>query len=302
MKKPYVFLLALALLTAGGAGVDLRVMAWGNEGHEIVCAIAYKLLSTADRHEVDRLVRLYRTPDNRGYNFFTAACTFPDRARRLAGSDNETIAKQWQHFKQFDRWHFLNLPRTARTIPDSACGNDCVLHGIEHHVGQLRNHSLPDPERSEALMFLGHWVGDVHQPLHVSYADDRGGNLVEIKSGGFYAPIGDLHAVWDSGIIGKTLGNRDWWTYAGELRSGITPQLQQQWSAVPQKDWAQESYDIGTQPEALYCHIDDKECRSIPGKRTLTADYQKAFADAVTLRLQKAGARLATLIQGALHE
>lgn len=299
MKSLHASGLAFAVAVAVGSASP-EVLAWGDDGHQIVCAIAYKMLSQTDRQEVDRLTHLYRTPDNGKFTFFTKACTFPDLARSKSRSNNPTVAQRWQHFAQFSNWHFLNLARTDRVVDVQVCANDCVLHGIDHHRGELANHSLPDKQRAEALFFLGHWVGDVHQPLHVSYADDLGGNDIKPISG-IYAPIGHLHGVWDSGIVGRAHGGQDWWTFSGQLRSQITPQLQQTWSAVPVKDWAQESYDITTQAETRYCEMSGNQCRSIPGGRFLAASYQNRFGSVVELRLKRAGARLATLIQQALH-
>ena len=292
--------LAIVVLLVGVGNLDARLVAWGNDGHQIVCAIAYKLLSVSDQQEVDRLVRLYRTPDNGRFQFFTKACTFPDLARSQARSHDEAVAQRWHHFAQFNNWHFLNLPRSERVVDAHACGGDCVLHGIEQHLNRLRNHALPDKDRAEALIFLGHWVGDVHQPLHVSYKDDLGGNSITPITG-FYAPLEHLHGVWDSGIVGKTHANGDWWTFSGELRSRITPALQQEWSAVAMTQWAQESYDVTTKPETQYCRWTATQCRSIPGGRHLDASYQTMFGDVAELRLQQAGVRLATLIRDSLH-
>jgi hypothetical protein len=295
--RPFVSMVLAALVV--WCGGDRPVMAWGNDGHQIVCAIAYKLLSPPSQQEVDRLTRLYRTPDNGRYQFFTAACTFPDLARTKASSDHLPTAQRWRHFAPFEKWHFLNLARTDRTVRDEVCNDNCVLHGMQRHLGDLRTHSLPDAQRAEALIFLGHWVGDVHQPLHVSYQDDRGGNAIEPVTG-FYSPLGNLHSVWDSGIVGKAHPQVDWWTFAGQLHARITPALREQWVAVPMTQWAQESYDATTRAETLYCRWSANQCRAIAGGRHLTVSYQKAFGGLVERRLEQAGARLAAFIEQAL--
>jgi S1/P1 Nuclease len=43
------------------------------------------------------------------------------------------------------------------------------------------------------LKSVGHWVGDIHQPLHVSFVDDRGGNNIRVSG----QCAGNLHATWD---------------------------------------------------------------------------------------------------------
>lgn len=278
------------------ASTGPRLQAWGNDGHKIVCAIAYKLLSAADRKQVDSLASVFRDPDGGQYSFMPG-CLFPDIARRRS---SPKLDDDWKPFVTYDRWHFLNVPRTTTVIDADTCAN-CVLHGITFHKDRLRNTSLPPADRGEALLFLGHWVGDLHQPLHISYENDEGGNKIAPVTG--YGPFeGTLHAVWDTGIPRKARGKSDWWSFAGNLRAKITPQLQQQWSAIPMKAWAQESYDITIQAETLYCkHVKDRCAAITPNGRDLTDAYQKTFGSVVELRLQKAGARLATLIQQALH-
>jgi hypothetical protein len=53
-----------------------------------------------------------------------------------------------------------------------------------------------------ALKSLGHWVGDIHQPLHVSFLDDRGGNTIRTSG---QCP-GNLHAVWDNCLVQYAIG------------------------------------------------------------------------------------------------
>ena len=85
------------------------------------------------------------------------------------GQDN---VPGWDRFDPFETWHFLNVPRTTSVVEDSHCHDNCVLTGIAHHAEALTSGSS-DEARAEALFFLGHWVGDIHQPLHISYTDDR---------------------------------------------------------------------------------------------------------------------------------
>jgi hypothetical protein len=70
---------------------------------------------------------------------------------------------------------------------------------------RLSRTTTDDKAKLAALKFLGHWIGDLHQPLHVSFEDDRGGGRV-LTSG----PCGlNLHAVWDGCIVAMKLGS-DW--------------------------------------------------------------------------------------------
>jgi S1/P1 Nuclease len=184
----------LVILLGAFAAGDAH--AWGDTGHEIICEIAFQELTPQTRTQVRQL--LQEDPD---FRLFSKACTWPDHPRKRAGE------------------HFVNLPRAATGLGDDPCPVDApwVVTAIEADLALLSQADAPAPDRLAALKFLGHWVGDVHQPLHVSFKDDRGGNAV-LEQG----PCdNDLHAVWDTCIIERKLG-RDIRHIAGELRARVT--------------------------------------------------------------------------------
>jgi S1/P1 Nuclease len=293
MKRYPAFLLAVVVLFAANNG-----LAWGPDGHKTVCRIAYQLLDDPQRAEVDRLTKAYKLPNGvkPGYTSFPEACTFADRARGNA----QRNLKGWTRFTPFNEWHFLNVPRTVKHVAATFCAGNCVVHGIEFHGSQLANMALGDQKRAEALMFLGHWVGDIHQPLHISYADDRGGNDILVQSSFFTQP--KLHMVWDSGFIGhdEGSGTNAWIAFADRLKSGITAAQQTQWLAVTAPiDWADESYAITITPDVQYCKMtaSGNSCNPIKKPRNLAAPYQNEFQTDVETRLQQAGVRLAGLLK-----
>ncbi len=289
---------------------------WGPDGHMVVCQIAFERLDSAEQAEVTRLTAAYRRPDRPDrwrYTSFAEACTFADdartesreEARRAASGANFT--PRWAFFSRFNQWHYLNVPRYTRTVTEEDCGRNCVLQGIEHHAGRLSNDGLEDWKRAEALFFLGHWVGDLHQPLHISFADDTGGNDVPIR--GIYG-TGErrhLHYVWDTGILRGSLRGRTWQAYARDLANGISAGDAAAWQGSSPIAWAQESYELTTQAAVDYCEwAADPDggsdlCRPEPGPRNLGVAYQTEFQDDVELRLRQAGVRLAALIERALQ-
>jgi len=102
------------------------------------------------------------------------------------------------------RWHFVDIPRgkaACAAAPDCAPepAGDCVIAAIERAKVVLGDHGRPKAERAEALKFLVHFVGDLHQPLHAIDDHDLGGNKVRVT---FFGQPMNLHAVWDSGLIG----------------------------------------------------------------------------------------------------
>jgi hypothetical protein len=166
-------------LVLGSIGESGPAWAWGDLGHKIVCQIAFQELNTKARTEVVRLIALDKTFDS-----FTDACTWPDHPRKRAEE------------------HFINVPRTLQTIATVQCQGapTCLFTAIATDREVLRT-SNDDAAKLASLKFLGHWVGDIHQPLDVSFADDRGGNFIR-ESG---SCVNSLHTVW-----GRCFSRRSW--------------------------------------------------------------------------------------------
>ncbi|HEV2722648.1 MAG TPA: S1/P1 nuclease, partial [Thermoanaerobaculia bacterium] len=256
----------------------------------------------------------YKTPPGTDLQIqsYADACIFPDEARAKAvqAEKDKVAGSPWLHFSKFNKQHFLNVDRSTKTIPASACHDDCVISGIESQAKALTT-AANDQERAEALIFLGHFVGDIHQPLHVSYESDQGGNLIRPVTGGFYPipskrpdqkeePQLNLHSVWDGAIIRKAIGEPGWKAFADNLGKKITDEQKAKWTASKPLEWAQESYDITTEKDLQYCKEDSAGCESFGNGRVLGAAYQHEFIGVVDTRLQQAGARLAAAIHEAL--
>ena len=105
------------------------------------------------------------------------------------------------------KWHYVNFPRdscsfdAARDCPDG----QCLISAIERQTAVLMSNA-PDEKRLNALKYLVHLVGDVYQPLHAGYQDDKGGNKYQLQS---FMRGSNLHALWDSGIIKSMVEDAD---------------------------------------------------------------------------------------------
>lgn len=105
---------------------------------------------------------------------------------------------------------------------------------------------LADPSRSDgdrllALKYLGHWVGDVHQPLHVSFGDDRGGNSVNVNG----LCHGSMHGAWDDCLVTAAVG-ADGTAAVQALTAEITMSEGCAWIASKPIAWANEAFAIST--------------------------------------------------------
>ncbi len=155
--------------------------AWGIEGHQAVARLAEQHLVPAAKAAVSQLL---------GQDMASIA-VWADQVRDTT------------HPHTYN-WHFVNIPSTAdRYDPSRDCRptprGDCIVAALERLEQDLGNTSLPVAQRREALMFIIHFVGDLHQPLHaISTNQDLGGNRRSLEEIGGST---NLHAAWDSGII-----------------------------------------------------------------------------------------------------
>ena len=255
-------------------------------GHKIICQIALQELNDKARSEVSRLIALDATFDT-----FPDACTWPDHPRKRAEE------------------HFINVARSVHTITSATCSTapKCLFTGIAVDLEVLRT-SNDDQAKLASLKFLGHWVGDIHQPLHVSFADDRGGNFIR-ESG---PCVNSLHTVWDVCIIEKKLGT-DPQAVARDLMESISDSDRVAWVAVPIAGWANESFQVTRRKSVQYCVRVGVKCFYQQGNETFSegeeekvvivdAAYLEQHVPFVRDRLKRAGIRLADLLNRTLGQ
>jgi hypothetical protein len=99
-----------------------------------------------------------------------------------------------------DAYHFINFPKDANTYDQQRdCKlRNCIIEAIAWYVQVLKSGDAPRNEKRTALRFVAHLVGDVHQPLHAGFAEDRGGNSVDVR---FNGRKENLHSLWDTALV-----------------------------------------------------------------------------------------------------
>lgn len=253
----------LALLAVPGlAG------AWGFNGHRIIGELAEQALPAPVRAEIRELLADEPSPT------LAAISTWADEVRG---------EEAWRHT---GRWHFLNFPRDScrfsqrRDCPD---GN-CIVGAIESQLKILGDRGRPRAERTVALKFVVHFIGDLHQPLHAGYADDRGGNDEQIRFGmrGL-----NLHAFWDSTLLDTRALH--WTEYARELGSTALP-APGRMGGRPAVRWAQES-----------CRLIES-AQIYPERRRIDRAYVERQRPLAEAQLRLAAARLAMALTETLGE
>ena len=261
---------------------------WGEDGHRVVCQIAFDELTPAASAEVNRLLAL--DPD---YESFAESCLYAEIPKRIRWLD-----------------HQINLPRSTWAITTDECplAESCVIPAIQSDFRVLRDADSSDAEKLLALKLLGHWVGDVHQPMHVSFQDDRGGNSNNVNVD---IPGANLHGVWDYLIISRNLGD-DFPKIAAKLGASITDEQRRAWQHDSPIEWADESFQITISASVNYCVQKQGACwyssdnmmldKGEPWRDfTITDDYLEMHAAIVSQRLQQAGIRLAELLNEAFQ-
>jgi hypothetical protein len=249
-------------------------LAWGSEGHHIAAEIAEQFLEPSTVRQVRELLAI----DNE--TTLAQASTWADEIRPQRP---ETA-----------RWHFVDIPINppAGTLPaydprrDCPTG-DCVVAKIGAFEAVLRNKAAPPRQRLEALKWLVHLVADINQPLHCADNQDRGGNDVHVD---FMGRRTNLHAVWDSGILTAAhIGDER--AYALELAHSITPAEAEMWRSGTPGDWADDSYGVARNLiYGVWPHD--------PGE--LSASYEQKGIYVVQVQLEKAGVRLAAVLNETL--
>lgn len=248
--------------------------AWGTEGHRVVALIAASELSPSAKAQVESLLG------------GAAASTMDDLsiwADKIKFQRHETSP-----------WHYVDIEIESRgydAARDCPTG-DCVVGQIERDERVLADRSLTPPVRAEALKFLIHFVGDIHQPLHCADNHDRGGNEVKVV---LERHSTNLHAVWDNDVV-KALG-RDPDAVAAELEQQIAPQQSAQWQRGSAADWANGSFQIARRE--IYGHLNGIE--STDARIILSREYARAQSAIVSEQLEKAGVRLASILNRILR-
>jgi nuclease S1 len=248
--------------------------AWGDTGHKIVCEIAFQLAAADTRAAIRKLIRT-----DQEFDTFADSCIFPDHPRKRASE------------------HFVNLPRNSKGLKSDECpaADKCVVTAILNDTEILTSRAERRRDKLIALKFLGHWVGDIHQPLHVSFEDDRGGNNITVSG----ECSGKMHGMWDSCLVTKAVGD-DVSEAAAELAEAITPAMMEQWNASEPFQWANESFAIAEATNTKYCIMHAPSCDPPPsGHVTIDAAYVEHAKAIIREQLQKAGARLAHLLDRA---
>jgi len=277
---------------------------WGPAGHQIVAIIAEQRLTPSTRDKIHKLLfdGKYSLPD-------ISTC-----ADQIRGNPRGTPTPADQMCRSLagdvpatnGTWHYIDIPvPTKSKTLDAFCKDDnCAPARIRIFSNTLRT-SKDDAQRRQALLFVVHFVGDIHQPLHTAErACDHGGNSerVNFVAGEQKELNTALHHVWDASEVELAMHNdniTDERVYAGFLMAEIRPSQAAKWVRASPDEMAWESYKLAVSkvyrgiPFQNFC---DNQ-KPTPLVTDLTLAYENDGAKIVREQLKKAGVRLAAILE-----
>ena len=260
---PIAFVMLLSAASAPARAPGSAIARWWDLGHRVVARLAESRLTPHTREAVRDIL---------GGQSLADASVWADNIR------------QYRH--DADRLHYVNIP-LADTVYDPArdCPHgQCIVAAIEHDRRVLADAGASPEERAEALRFLIHFMGDLHQPLHVADDGDRGGNSRAVI---FLGHPTDLHKVWDGELIDSSgLSQADYVEYLLGRMQSLDLKALERGTVV---DWAMEGHRIAA--EHAY---------RLPADGRIGRAYLDANRPIIDQALIAGGVRLAKVLNDAL--
>ncbi|MBF4485764.1 S1/P1 nuclease [Flavobacterium sp. CSZ] len=253
MKKNIVITLLtiLCLLPA-------KSLAWGRKGHALVAEVAFNYLD----NETKKIVLGYLD-----------GMTIEDAANWM---DDIKDDKSYDYMKPY---HYTNIDKGQEVIEQSGSN---IIYILNKTIKELQNpKNLTKQEIKTKMLIVFHLVGDLHQPLHLGYGSDKGGNTAQIN---FKGQGTNLHSFWDSGIISDQKISIEDCLNANKF----TPAEMNNLKTIDVVGWSKESRSL---LDTVYN----------TGGTKIKEDYVISSAKIIESQIQKAGIRLASILQKSFH-
>ncbi|HET7898953.1 MAG TPA: S1/P1 nuclease [Flavisolibacter sp.] len=243
--------------------VPFYSFAWGVLGHRIVGEIASYYLTPKAKAEIQKIL----------------------------GTESIAISANWADFIKSDStynylssWHYINLEKglskeqvLSYLKADTATD---VYTKLNFLVKELKKKNISPDKKQMYLKLIVHFVGDIHQPMHVGRKEDLGGNRVKLTW--FNNPT-NLHAIWDEALI--NFQQLSYTEYTAAINHTTAAQVKQ-WQAAPVSEWIAESYALA---QPLYSELTEQN-------EKLGYEYNFHHIKTLNNQLLKGGVRLAGLL------
>lgn len=247
----------LLLLLCGNFAFSNAVV-WGPTGHRVVGKVAQEALSGRAKKQIKKLLK------GKSLAFVS---TFADEIK----SDNR--------YREYGPWHYVNIEPDKKYGEDTVSKDGDLVKGIEKCILVLKDKKATEEEKAFYLKLLVHFIGDLHQPLHVGRKEDKGGNDIQVR---WFGKGSNLHRVWDSDMI------ESYGMSFTELSNNLPPLSRREKKALQEgtvPDWIHESQQLAAK---IYASAEKGD--------KLGYRYMYDYFDMAEQQLQKGGLRLAKVL------
>ncbi len=282
MSRSIRLLAGLALCLA--ALLPAPALAYWDFGHATIARIAWANVRPATQVAIRRLLA-------RQALLGTPKC--PAGTIEQASLWADCIKKLGPDYRYAWGWHFQDVALCRPFDLDGPCRDgNCLSAQIARDVALLKDRATPEAERVKALVFLIHFVGDLHQPLHAEDRDDEGGNKVPAAWGAYAPPRFNLHMVWDGPLSERAI------TTGPSLVRRYSPGERRALGAGDVARWSRESWDVA---HTAYAAVQNGDpCGPAPARAAFDEPLIARLLPIARLQVERAGVRLAKLLDAAL--
>jgi len=236
-------------------------IAFGQTGHRITGEIASQYLSEKSKKAIAEII---------GNESLAEASNYVDEMK-------SNPSEFWQ--KTTSNYHYVTVPKGTSYNASAAVKKHDSVYALAMYSKVLRNKEASRQDKSLALKFIVHIIGDLHQPLHSGNGTDRGGNDFKVR---FFWQDSNLHRVWDSGLIDRQKLSYTEWTQ--HLNRQITEEKIKLWGSIEPTTWIAESVLIR---DKIYPATPEN---SIP---EISWNYKYEHLPTLKTRLKQGGVRIA---------
>ena len=231
---------------------------WGATGHRVIGKLASNMISKHTASKINELLD--------GVSLAQIS-TFADEIK----SD--------KRYRTYNAWHYANINDDETYVKSKKNEKGDIVKAINTCIDVLKSSTSERSKKQFYLKLLVHFVGDVHQPMHLARYSDRGGNNIKIK---WFGDNSNLHRVWDSNMIDQY--GMSYTEITQNLPKLKTSEISEIANATL-LTWVNESQDLAK-------HI----YKTLPENINLDYLYQYDHFNTVRMQLLKGGIRLAALL------
>lgn len=253
----YLFIWVAALIFP----IQMFADDWGKTGHRVIGEIAEEYLTEKAAIAISDLL------DGHSLAF--------------VANYGDDIKSEPEMRKKYDAWHYVNFPFDEKyeTYPKDTKNGD-IIQAIDSCISVLKNKKSSREDKVFYLKMLIHFIGDLHQPLHVGIGEDRGGNQVQVT---WFRGNTNLHTVWDSKMLDSYQMS---YTEVAANADVLSAEQFENILKGNHIDWMYESRELC---QRIYAYKDTHG-------NHLEYRYMYDFMDDVRTQLQKGGIRLAKVL------